>query len=160
MGISFVLQCFEGLFRETVRHHFFLHIFFLCILGSQSDLSLCGSKKIRSGKLTRSSLKGFFCNRVLFAYTKCALCKHFSPLRCRAFISLEKGKLVFQKCLSETPFKPDRVSFCTPQKRLVIYDRRLSKMCKWTRPFWGTDCRRAPKSLSSAQAVPSLQCRH
>ena len=30
----------------------------------------------------------------------------------------------------------------------------LSIMCKWTRPLWGTDCRRAPKSLSSAQAAP------
>ena len=26
-------------------------------------------------------------------------------------------------------------------------------MCKWTRPFWGTDCRRSPKSLSSARAA-------
>ena len=32
---SCVLQYFEGLFRETVWHHFFLHIFFLCIFGSQ-----------------------------------------------------------------------------------------------------------------------------
>ena len=30
----------------------------------------------------------------------------------------------------------------------------LSIMCKWTRPFWATDCRRAPKGLSSAQAAP------
>ena len=30
------------------------------------------------------------------------------------FISLETGKFVFQKSLSETPFKQDRVSFCTP----------------------------------------------
>ena len=29
-------------------------------------------------------------------------------------------------------------------------------MCKWTRPFWATDCRRAPKSLASAQAAPPL----
>ena len=35
VGISCVLQYFEGLFRETVQHHFFLHILFLCILGSQ-----------------------------------------------------------------------------------------------------------------------------
>ena len=28
-----------------------------------------------------------------------------------------------------------------------------SVMCKWTRPFWGTDCRRWDKSLSSAQAA-------
>ena len=26
-------------------------------------------------------------------------------------------------------------------------------MCKWTQPFWGTDCRRSSKSLSSAQAA-------
>ena len=30
------------------------------------------------------------------------------------FRSLEKGKFVFQKSLSESSFKPDRVSFCTP----------------------------------------------
>ena len=36
-----------------------------------------------------------------------------------------------------------------------------SIMCKWPRPFWGTDCQRAPKSLCSAQvalfAVPALR---
>ena len=26
-------------------------------------------------------------------------------------------------------------------------------MCKWTRPFWGADCRRSPKSLSWVQAA-------
>ena len=26
--------------------------------------------------------------------------------------------------------------------------------CKWTRPFWETDCKRAPRNLSSAQAAP------
>ena len=56
-------------------------------------------------KLTRSSLKGFL-NRPLFAYKN-------GRFASRTFISLEKGKLVFQKFLSETPFKPDRVSFCT-----------------------------------------------
>ena len=38
----------------------------------------------------------------------------FSPLRYRSFISLEKANLSFKRSLSETPFKPDRVSFCTP----------------------------------------------
>ena len=28
----------------------------------------------------------------------------------------------------------------------------VSIMCKWTRPFWGTDCRRVPNSLHLAQA--------
>ena len=41
-------------------------------------------------------------------------CKPFSPLNYRTFRSLEKGKFVFQKSFSETPFKPDQVSFCTP----------------------------------------------
>ena len=44
---------------------------------------------------------------------KMGVCKQFSPLRYRMFISLEKDKFVFQTSLSETPFKPDRVSFCT-----------------------------------------------
>ena len=39
-------------------------------------------------------------------------------------------------------------------------ERHLSTICKWTRPFWGTDCRRSPKSLSSAQAASLLQCQH
>ena len=32
----------------------------------------------------------------------------------------KKGKVVFQKSLSETPFKPDRVSSCTPNKRFLM----------------------------------------
>ena len=31
--------------------------------------------------------------------------------------------------------------------------RNCVLMCKWTWPFWGTDCRRSLKSLSSAQAA-------
>ena len=31
--------------------------------------------------------------------------------------------------------------------------QRSSIMCKWTRPFWRTDCQRWPKSLSSAQVA-------
>ena len=50
---------------------------------------------------------------------KWAFCKQFSPLRYRTLISLEKGKFVFQKSLSETPFKPDQVSFCTPNFLLM-----------------------------------------
>ena len=33
-------------------------------------------------------------------------------------------------------------------------DNPSSTTCKWTRPFSGTGCRRAPKALSSAQAAP------
>ena len=63
-------------------------------------------------ELTRSSLKGFL-NRTLFAYKNGRFASSFSLLRYRTFLSLEKGKFVFQKSLSETPSKPDRVSFCT-----------------------------------------------
>ena len=87
--------------------------FFFCWFGFfQSKVVL------KSGveKLTRSSLKGVL-NRALFAYKNGRFWKQFSPLRYRMFRSFEKGKFVFQKSLSETPFKPDRVSFCTPNKR-------------------------------------------
>ena len=43
-----------------------------------------------------------------------AFCEQFSRLRYRTFVSLEKGKFVFQKSLSETPFRLDRVSFALP----------------------------------------------
>ena len=70
-------------------------------------------------KLTRSSLQGLS-NRALFAY------KHYSPLRYRIFISLKRGKFVFEKSLSETPFKPDRFSFCTPKQGARLKSARLS----------------------------------
>ena len=73
---------------------------------------------------------GFTKNRVFATLIyNGAFCKQFSPLRYGTFISLEKGKFVFQKSLSETPFKPDRVSFCTPN--LMSRD----KTCRET--FWG-----------------------
>ena len=52
---------------------------------------------------------------------------------------------------------PDLVSFFfeahppPPTKGLA---EPKSTMCKWMRLFWGTDCRRSPKSVSSAQAAP------
>ena len=49
----------------------------------------------------------------VFLLIKWAFCKQFSPLRYRTFTSLKKGKFVLQKSLFKTPFKPDRVSFCT-----------------------------------------------
>ena len=69
---------------------------------------------IRSGKTDPVQFKGFFLNRALFACKKWAFCKQFSPLRYRTFISLKKGKFVFQKSLSETPFKPDGSVFALP----------------------------------------------
>ena len=62
--------------------------------------------------MTRSISKGVL-NRALFA-CKMGVVQAVFPLRLRIFIGLEKGKSVFQKCLPEIPFKPDRVSFCTP----------------------------------------------
>ena len=38
VGMSCVLQYLGGSFCKTVRTHFLLHIFFLCVLGSQSRL--------------------------------------------------------------------------------------------------------------------------
>ena len=46
------------------------------------------------------------------------------------FISLEKGKFVFQKSLSETPFKPDRVSFCTRKMKIGGYRFQTSSVAK------------------------------
>ena len=67
-------------------------------------------------KLTRSSLKVFL-NRALFAYKNGRFASSFfSPLRYRTFISLEESNFTFQQSLSEAPFRPDRVSFCTPNK--------------------------------------------
>ena len=63
-------------------------------------------------KLTRSSSKGFL-KRTLFAYKNGRFAGSFLLLGIGLFISLEKGRFVFQKSLSETPFKLDRVSFCT-----------------------------------------------
>ena len=73
-------------------------------------------------KLTRSSSKGAF-QQGPFCLQKWAFCKQLSPLRYRTFISL--GKFVFQKSLSETPFKPDQVSFCTPNIVTLHQERNI-----------------------------------
>ena len=52
-----------------------------------------------------------------FCFQKWVFCKQFSPLRERTFVSIGKGKFVFQKSFSETPFKLDRVSFCTAERK-------------------------------------------
>ena len=41
-----------------------------------------------------------------------------------------------------------------PKRLLAPSLVNFSIPSKWTRPFWGTGCRRCPKSLSSAQAQP------
>ena len=43
-----------------------------------------------------------------------------------------------------------------PRKKMM----RKSIMCKWTRPFWGTGCRRVSKKPCLRPGSPSLQCRH
>ena len=73
------------------------------------------SDSVRSGKkLTQSSLKGFFLFTGPFLLIRMGVLQAVFSLRFRTFISLRKGKFVFQKSLSETPFKLDRLSFCTP----------------------------------------------
>ena len=74
-------------------------------------------------KLTRSSSKGVS-TRALFAHKNGFFCKQFPPLRYRTFRSLEKGKFDLKSSLSETPFKPDRVSFCTPKKNWMYSQQR------------------------------------
>ena len=44
------------------------------------------------------------------------------------------------------------------EKKKFGFNFRSLIMCKWMRPFWGTDCRRAPKSLTSAQAAAARLC--
>ena len=73
-------------------------------------------------KMTRFSLKGFF-KQGPFCLWKWAFCKQSSPLRKRIFIGLDKKA----KSLSETPFKPDRVSFCTPSFYRGLYTLQPEK---------------------------------
>ena len=53
-----------------------------------------------------------------FLLMKMVVLQEFSPLRQRTFISLKKGKFVFQKSLFKIPFKPDWVSFGTPNSNI------------------------------------------
>ena len=82
---------------------------------NRASLYSCSSDfdwfSFRSGNLTQSSLKGFLIKQGPFLRVKMCVLQQFSALRYRIFISLEKGKFVFQKSLSESPCKPDRVSF-------------------------------------------------
>ena len=58
---------------------------------------------------------------------------------------------------SAPPLGPDELkTLLTHLGAYHFVDNKISIIivCKWTQPFWGTDCRRAPKSLSSAQAAP------
>ena len=79
-------------------------------------------------KLARSSLKGVS-NRALLACKHGRFASSFLPLSYRIFISLEKGEFVFQKSLSETQFKPDRVSCCTPNAIFNVLQSLFSLAC-------------------------------
>ena len=59
VGICCVLQCLGGLFRKMVWHNFFLHIFFLYILGSQFQLLVPSLRFCTlSGPISRDTFKG------------------------------------------------------------------------------------------------------
>ena len=63
---------------------------------------------VRSGKTDPVQFKGRFKQGPFFvAYKNGRFASGFLSLRYRSFASLEKGKLVFQKSLSETPYKPE-----------------------------------------------------
>ena len=67
--------------------------------------------------------------------------------------TLKKSKndaKIVGRSLCEGPFMITRQH----QTGKIFLDNQISTMCEWTRSFWGTDCRRAPKSLSSPQAPP------
>ena len=71
---------------------------------------------IRSGET--DPFKGRF-QQGLFAYKNVRFASSFLLLRI-GFLEASKkqiSKFVFQKSLSETPFKPDRLSFCTPKRK-------------------------------------------
>ena len=94
-------------------------------------------KFITMGFKTRAFLLVKMCGRFVF------------PFRHRT-LKRETCLKPAQIHLLKSPFQPllnwTGSDFSTPE-------RLESIMCKWTRPFWGTDCRRSPKSLSSAQAA-------
>ena len=131
-------------------HRGFRIVLRVAILCSSSRRALCFSKsvedcktQVRSGKTDPVQFKWVF-KQGPFCIKKWAFCKQMSPLRYRTFRSLEKGKCVFQKSLSETPFKPDRVSFRTPNQdpkstphphRLTILHVILGEGCEYLLSF-------------------------
>ena len=64
---------------------------------------------------------------------------------------LPATKLLSDRPFCNVPFTIEKM--LTSQTRPPRNPEIKSTMCKWTRPFWGTGCRRSPKSLSSAQAA-------
>ena len=68
---------------------------------------------VRSGKTDPVQFKGVF-TQVSFCLQKRAFCKQFSPLRYRIFISLEKGKLVFQRHSPKPHLNRTRSVFALP----------------------------------------------
>ena len=78
--------------------------------------------------------KGFF-KQGPFCLYKWAFCKRFLLLGI-GFYKPQKCKFVFQKSPSETPFKPDRVSSCTPKlTRPKLLQKYSSKRIVWAPLF-------------------------
>ena len=80
------------------------------------------------GKTDPVQFKGRF-KQGSFCLLRWALYKQFSHLRYRIFISLEKGKFVFQKSLSEAPKKKHRTgsAFALPKIAITITAPNSSK---------------------------------
>ena len=87
------------------------------------------------------------------------VCKQFSPFRYRTFISLERGKFVFQESLSGTPFKTGPGQFFALPIGLVKLSLGFSKP-----RFWGTQVvhPRFPwfSSLKSPQEISGKEKAH
>ena len=75
--------------------------------------------QVRSGKTDPVQFKGVF-KQGPFAYKNGRFASSFLLLGIGLFIGLEKSKFVFQESLSETPFTPDQVSFCTLKQVLIV----------------------------------------
>ena len=71
-------------------------------------------------------------------------------------LALAPGAICYHYATADAQIGNHNPSYTSENNHDTSFDcdnRVLSIMCKWKRPFWGTDCWRATKSLSSAQAV-------
>ena len=66
----------------------------------------------------------------------------------------ETGRIRFWRARFQTPNSVSFLPFAEFLREKSVSPLSRSRMCKWTRPFWGTDCWRAPKSLFLSRQPP------